>query len=131
MPKAIHSMIRVVDIERSIAFYRNVFALEVADRFEMDGFSLVYLSNAENDFELELTSNHDREEAYELGEGYGHLAFSVDDLEAEHERLKMAGVSPRDIKTLSHAGKPLAKFFFISDPDGYQIEILERGGRYH
>ena len=62
MAKAIHSMIRVLDLERSIAFYDRAFGLKVADHFDFDGFALVYLRNAENDFELELTLNKDRSE---------------------------------------------------------------------
>ena len=53
MAKAIHTMIRVLDLDRSIDFYQRAFGLEVADRFDFDGFALVYLRNAENDFEIE------------------------------------------------------------------------------
>ena len=130
MLKMIHTMLRVLDLDRSIAFYRNAFGLDVADRYEMEGFTLAYLRNAGNGFELELTTNRGREDPYPHGEGYGHLAFSTDDLEGEHEPLTMAGVAPRDIKSLAYGGRPLARFFFVSDPDGYQIEVLERGGRY-
>ena len=87
MAKAIHMMVRVLDLDRSIAFYRKAFALEVADRFEFDSFTLVYLRNAEADFEVELTLNKGRDKPYELGDGYGHIAFCVDDLEAEHRAL--------------------------------------------
>jgi len=58
MAKMIHSMIRVFDLDRSIAFYNQALQLEVSDRFDFDDFSLVYLRNAENDFELELTENN-------------------------------------------------------------------------
>lgn len=75
MAKAIHSMIRVLDLERSITFYQQAFGLEVADRFEFDSFTLAYLRNAEADFEVELTLNKGRSEPYDLGDGYGHIAF--------------------------------------------------------
>lgn len=130
MAKAIHSMIRVLDEARSTRFYRQAFGLEVAERLEFDSFTLVYLSNAESEFELELTVNKDRSEPYALGDGYGHLAFSVDDLDAEHERFQEAGLEPRKIVEFSHDGKLLARFFFVADPDGYQIEVLQRRGRY-
>ncbi|KQT47451.1 lactoylglutathione lyase [Aureimonas sp. Leaf454] len=129
MAKLIHAMIRVVDEARSVAFYEAAFGLVVADRFEFDGFTLLYLSNAETGFELELTVNAGRT-AYDLGDGYGHLAVSVDDLEAEHGRLVAAGLSPKDIKELGHPSGLKARFFFIEDPDGYKIEVLQRGGRY-
>lgn len=130
MAKTIHSMIRVLNEERSVGFYGTAFGLEVADRFDFDGFTLIYLRNAEADFEVELTVNKDRTEPYDLGDGYGHLAVCVDDLETEHARLTAAGLAPRDIKDFAHQGVTLARFFFIQDPDGYQIEVLQRAGRY-
>jgi len=82
MAKMIHSMIRVLDEARSLTFYRTAFGLEVAERLDFESFTLVYLGNAETGFELELTVNKGRDEPYAPGDGYGHLAVSVDDLEA-------------------------------------------------
>jgi len=130
MAKAIHSMIRVLDEQRSLDFYGRAFGLEVTERLGFEGFTLVYLSNSESAFELELTINHGRTEPYALGDGYGHLAVSVDDLESEHARLTALGLDPLPIKEFMHDGKLLAKFFFIQDPDGYKVEVLQRGGRY-
>lgn len=130
MAKAIHSMIRVLDEARSLAFYDTAFGLKVAERLDFETFTLVYLSNAESTFELELTINKGRTEPYALGDGYGHLAVSVDDVDAEHARLTAAGLTPRKLVDFAPAGKVIARFFFIADPDGYQIEVLQRGGRY-
>lgn len=130
MAKAIHSMIRVLDEARSVAFYQAAFGLEVAERLPFEEFTLIYMSNPETEFELELTVNKARTEPYDLGDGYGHLAFSVDDLDAEHARLEAAGLAPRKIVDFAPAGDVIARFFFISDPDGYQIEVLQRAGRY-
>lgn len=130
MAKAIHSMIRVLDEERSLAFYKTAFGLEIADRLEFESFTLIYLSNAESEFELELTVNKGRTEPYDLGDGYGHLAVSVENLDEEHARLVAAGLEPRKIVDFAPDGTQLARFFFIADPDGYQIEVLERGGRF-
>ena len=130
MAKMIHSMIRVLDEARSVAFYRSAFDLEIADRLDFDGFTLVYLSNVQTGFELELTINKDRTTAYDLGDGYGHLAVSVTDIEAEHARLTAAGLAPRKIVDFRNGDTPVARFFFITDPDGYQIEVLQRAGRY-
>lgn len=130
MAKAIHMMIRVLDEARSRGFYETAFGLTVADRFAFDGFTLVYLRNAEADFEVELTINHDRREPYALGDGYGHVAFAVEDLDAEHARLVTAGLSPNPIKEFQRDGALLARFFFIQDPDGYKIEVLQKHGRY-
>ncbi|REC55154.1 lactoylglutathione lyase [Rhodosalinus sediminis] len=130
MARLAHSMIRVLDEARSIDFYRRAFGLEVADRLDFDDFTLVYLSNAEAAFELELTVNKGREAAYDLGDGYGHLAVTVDDLDAEHARFTEAGFAPRRIVDFAPGGTRIARFFFVADPDGYQIEVLERSGRF-
>jgi lactoylglutathione lyase len=123
-------MIRVLDEQRSLAFYDRAFGLQVADRLAFEGFTLVYLSNGESGFELELTINHGRTEPYALGDGYGHLAFSVDDLANEHARFEALGLGPTPLRELKVDGKPPARFFFVQDPDGYKIEVLQRGGRY-
>ncbi len=130
MAKAIHTMIRVLDEARSVVFYETAFGLRVADRLDFDSFTLVYMSNADSTFEMELTVNKGRTEPYNLGDGYGHLAFSVDDVNAEHARLTDAGLAPRKLVDFAPAGTVIARFFFIADPDGYQIEVLQRGGRY-
>jgi len=130
MARTVHSMIRVFDLDRSLAFYREAFGLELVERLDFDDFTLAYLRNGENDFELELTWNHDRAEPYDHGSGYGHLAVVVDDLTGEHARLAAAGLSPRNVVEMKHAGRPLARIFFVTDPDGYSIEVIERGGRF-
>lgn len=130
MAKAIHSMIRVLDEARSVSFYEKAFGLQIADRLDFEAFTLVYMSNAESGFELELTINKDRTEPYQLGDGYGHLALSVGDLDAEHARFEAAGFSPRKIVEFNRDGVLLARFFFVEDPDGYKIEVLQRHGRF-
>ena len=130
MAKIIHSMIRVLEEKRSIEFYKSAFSLEVADRLEFEDFVLVYLSNSETDFELELTINKSQTQSYDLGDGYGHMAVSVEDVEAEHERFTSAGLNPRKLVDFKNNGESVAKFFFVADPDGYQIEVLQRAGRF-
>ncbi len=130
MPNAVHMMIRVLEEARSVDFYAKCFGLSVADKRDWPDFSLIYMSNPENDFEVELTVNKGRTEPYDLGNGYGHIAFVVESLEAEHARITAAGFAPKDIKEMSHDGQPFGKFFFIEDPDGYKIEVLQRGGRF-
>lgn len=123
-------MIRVVDEGRSVAFYDKAFGLKVADRLAFPDFTLVYMSNPESAFELELTINKGRTKPYNLGDGYGHLAVSVDNLDAEHARFTAEGLNPRKLVEFAPAGERIARFFFVADPDGYQIEVLERGGRF-
>ena len=93
MAKAIHMMLRVRDEARSVKFYEDCFGLKVADRKDWPDFTLIYLKNAENDFELELTVNKGRAEPYDLGNGYGHVAFVVDDLEATRSQDRGCGLS--------------------------------------
>jgi lactoylglutathione lyase len=128
--KAIHMMIRVLDEVRSVDFYDRAFGLKIADRLDFDNFTLVYLRNPEADFEVELTVNKGTTEPYDLGNGYGHVAFVVDDLDAEHARFKDASFAPRDIVEFKRNGALVARFFFVADPDGYKIEVLQRHGRY-
>lgn len=130
MAKAIHSMIRVLDEQRSVDFYKKAFDLNIADRLDFDSFTLVYLSNDENDFELELTVNKDQKEAYDLGNAYGHFAVCVDDLDAEHKKITDLGYKPKDIVEFENDGQLIARFFFMNDPDGYDIEVLQRHGRF-
>ena len=130
MAKTIHSMIRVLDEARSLEFYSKAFGLTVADRLDFPDFTLIYLSNPEQEFEVELTVNKDRTEPYDLGDGYGHLAVSVEDLAAEHARFEAEGLAPRKLVEFAPAGELVARFFFVADPDGYQIEVLERRGRF-
>ena len=130
MAKAIHSMIRVLDEQRSVKFYQDAFQLDVADRLEFDTFILIYLSNAENHFELELTINKGETEADTHGSGYGHFAVCVEDVDAEHKRMSDLGLNPGELVSFDRDGSLLARFFFIQDPDGYQIEVLKRHGRF-
>ena len=126
--KTIHSMIRVLGEKRTVAFYEKAFGLKVADRYAMDSSTIVYLRNPKSPFEVELTINNDQSEPYDIGDGYGHLALLVEDLDVEHARLRSDGLAPGDIKELDLGGK--ARFFFLKDPDGYQIEVLGPSGRF-
>ncbi|MGD8122709.1 VOC family protein [Vibrio sp. TRT 2004] len=130
MTKLIHAMVRVKDLDQSISFYRQALELEVKDQFVFDGFSLTYLANTETGFELELTHNHDQQQPYNHGSGYGHLAVSVENIEQAHRRITALGIEASDVKAFDHNGTHLVTFFFITDPDGYKIEFLQRQGRY-
>ncbi|MEM6987541.1 MAG: VOC family protein [Pseudomonadota bacterium] len=130
MAKMVHSCLRVLDDARSIAWYQQAFDLRVADQLDFPDFRLTYLSNDKTGFELELTLNKDRREAYRLGDGYGHLAVVVDDLEAHHRHMLQAGLNVGDIVDFAPAGRRVARFFFATDPDGYQVEVIEKGGRF-
>jgi lactoylglutathione lyase len=130
MAKLAHTMIRVIDEARSLDFYARAFGLAVVDRVTFPDFTLVYLAAEAGGFELELTINHGRTEPYALGDGYGHLAVVVDDVDAEHARLTGLGLGPRQLVDFRNGDDLIARFFFIADPDGYQIEVIQRGGRF-
>ena len=131
MSKIIHSMLRVLDLEKSCKFYADCFALLPSHRLHFPAFTLVYLRNAENDSEIELTWNKDRTEAYTHGDGYGHVGVCVPDAVADRARLTQLGYNPLDIKEFKNDdGSLIARYFFILDPDGYKVEVLERHGHY-
>jgi len=129
MPKLIHSMIRVQDLNRAAEFYRGGFGLEETHRMEFPTFTLLYLREPESGFEIELTWNKGQGEPYTHGSAYGHMAFCVEDLEAHHARLKGLGYPVGELKDLA-APSGTARFFFVTDPDGYKIEVLQRAGHY-
>ena len=125
MSKIIHSMVRVQDLSHSLKFYAECFGLHPAHRLDFPSFSLVYLRNAENDAEIELTWNKGRSEPYTHGDGYGHIGVCVPDVAADRVRLLALGYSPLDIKEFkADDGSLIARYFFIQDPDGYKVEVL-------
>ncbi|MEG0074255.1 MAG: VOC family protein [Eubacterium sp.] len=120
-----HEMIRVMDLNKSLAFYEDALSLkEVKRKDKPEGkFTLVYLSDGQTDFTLELTYNYDPEKPYELGNGYGHLAISVEDLESSHAEHEAEGYV---VTPLSGLDKGVKSYYFITDPDGYKIEIIRK-----
>ena len=130
MAKPVHSMIRVLDEAKSLDFYTRAFGLEVTDYLRFPEFALIYLRHPSSPFELELTVNFGRKEPYIVGDGYGHLAVVVDNLDAELARFEREKLSPGPLRDFKHDGATLARFFFVSDPDGYKIEVIQKGGRF-
>lgn len=128
--KVVHTMIRVLEEDRSVKFYKDAFGLEIADRYDFDDFTLIYLKNEKSHFEVELTVNKERKEPYDLGDGYGHLAVVVDDIESEHKRFQELNLNPNNLVEFENNGSLMAKFFFVADPDGYKIEVLQSMGRF-
>jgi lactoylglutathione lyase len=130
MAKVIHSMVRVLDLERSLRFYADVLDMHESHRLDFPDFALVYVRNAENDMEIEFTLNKGRTEAYTHGTGYGHIGVVVADAAATHASLSALGYDCAPVKEFKRGDELLARFFFIQDPDGYKIEMLERHGHY-
>ncbi|MEM7516022.1 MAG: VOC family protein, partial [Planctomycetota bacterium] len=118
--KLYHTMIRVKDLDQTLAFYTEFLGLEEVKRSAIgDEATLVFLSDPDRNYFIELTYNHDGR-AYELGDQFGHLAFVTEDLEAFVERVEGEGWWYRRSKPGNSS-----KYIFIKDPNGYDVEILQ------
>lgn len=113
-----HFNFNVLDLEKSLAFYKEALGLlPVREKDAEDGsFKLVYLGDGHSDFTLELTWLKDREKPYDLGEQEFHLAFTTDEYETFHQRHQTMGCIAFE--------NPAMGIYFITDPDGYWIEIV-------
>lgn len=116
--RMIHENYNVADLGRSLEFYRQALGLEEVRRKEAEdgSFIIVYVANAESDFELELTWLRDRTEPYSLGDNEFHLAFRTEDFEAAHALHEKMGCICYE--------NPAMGIYFINDPDGYWLEIV-------
>jgi lactoylglutathione lyase len=127
-PQLLHTMIRVLDLEKSLDFYTRLLGMKTLRRkdYPSGQFTLAFVGYGTEDSHtvLELTHNWGRAEPYEIGTGFGHLAVGVADIYATCERLAQEGVKiPRPPGPMKHGGSVIA---FIEDPDGYKIELIER-----
>lgn len=122
--KMLHTCIRVQDLDKSLTFYKEAFGLKEVRRKEFPDakFALIYLAFNEGEFDLELTYNYDQTAPYDLDNGYGHLALGVDELTKTHDNHQKAGYTVTDLKGLPGSDP---NYYFITDPDGYQIEIIQ------
>ena len=127
--RLLHTMIRIKDLDRSIDFYTRLLGMRVLRSTDFEGgrFTNVFVGYGDEDSEtvLELTHNWDQEEPYSHGSGFGHLAVGVPDIYATCEALAAEGINiPRPPGPMKHGSTVIA---FIEDPDGYKIELIERG----
>lgn len=116
--------LRVRDIDATLDFYTELFDFEVASRreFPEDKFDLIYLNSPGSSVQIELTYNYDAE-PYVIGNGFSHLGVTVNDLEKMHEICKASSYETGELKGLS-GGAP--SYFFVTDPDGYRIEVKRK-----
>ncbi|WP_028829899.1 VOC family protein [Proteocatella sphenisci] len=116
--KIIHNNINVLNLEKSITFYKDALGMEIKREYEPQdkSFKLVYLETGSGTHQLELTWMRDRVESYNLGDNEFHLAFETDDFEGAYKKHKDMGCICFENKTMG--------IYFISDPDGYWLEIL-------
>ncbi len=123
----IHTCYRISDIDRSIAFYTAIGFRETG-RFPIRNEAInIYLGRPEDGPEprLELTYNIGRSEPYEIGTGYGHIAVEVLDLDAMLTALRESGIEPE--RPPYTVGEDNSRLCFVRDPDGYRVELIERG----
>jgi len=125
----LHTMLRVGDLDRSIEFYTAVMGMTLIRRSEnaANHYSLAFLGYAANpeQAELELTYNHGVSQ-YEMGTAYGHIALGVPDAKAACEKIRAAGGNvTREAGPVKGGSTVIA---FVTDPDGYKIELIERAG---
>ena len=124
--RLIHTCYRVFDLDRSVEFY-GALGFEEIGRMPIGTEATNVFMNLPGDGaepRLELTFNHDRTEPYDIGDGYGHIAISVGDIDGALERLASLGIEPeKPPYTVSEGGTRLC---FVRDPDGYRIELLGR-----
>lgn len=128
--RILHTMLRVTDLERSLAFYTRVLGMRLLRRKDYpDGrFTLAFVGYADESeaAALELTHNWDTD-AYTPGDAFGHIAIGVDDAQAACERIRAAGGRVvREAGPMKHGSTVIA---FVEDPDGYRIELIEEGSR--
>lgn len=113
-----HNNLNVLDLDRSLAFYRDALGLtEVRRKEAADGsFLIVFLGDGATPHQLELTWLRDRNTPYHLGDNEFHLAFRVDDFDAAHRKHADMGCICFE--------NPSMGIYFIADPDGYWLEII-------
>ena len=126
--KYLHTMIRVMDLEKSIEFYTKFFNMKLIRKKDFPGgkFSLAFLGygNETDNTVLELTYNWDQTEVYDKGNAWGHIALGVEDIYTLCDDLEKDGVLiTRKPGPMKHGTTLIA---FIRDPDGYSIELIER-----
>jgi lactoylglutathione lyase len=124
MSELIHTCYRITDVDRSVAFYERLGFEELARLPIGDEAVNVFMGLPGDGARLELTYNFGREEPYEIGTGYGHIAITTEDLDGTLERLGEAGIAPEKPPYSVREGG--SRLCFVRDPDGYRIEIIER-----
>lgn len=121
--KLLHTCLRVKDLEASLKFYKDAIGLVESSRkdFPENKFTLVYLTDQDGNYEIELTYNYDTKEPYEIGNGFSHIAVSMSDLEGARDKHKEMGYEVSDLSGLP-GEKP--RYYFVTDPDGYRVEVI-------
>ncbi len=121
--KLVHTNVRVRDIDASLRFYEAL-GFERRGRLQFEGAYNVYLGLPGDGDTLELTVNEGRDEPYDLGSGYGHVALSVEDLDGLLDFLAEQGIEP-ERPPYHPGGRTEIRICFVADPDGYRVELID------
>jgi lactoylglutathione lyase len=123
IPKFVHTCIRVRNIDASLRFYSHL-GFEHRGRLNFESAYNIYLGIPGDGDVLELTVNIGREEPYDLGDGYNHMALIVEHLDRLLERLAQNGIEPEK-PPYAPGGRQEYRICFLADPDGYRIELID------
>ena len=123
--KFLHAMIRVSNLEKSLKFYKEILGFDIVKELRLDDCTLYYLGCKESgDFQIELTANDEQVDNYENGNAFGHFAFAANDLKEVEQKMKNLGIDwlyePYELDKIN------SKIAFLKDPDGNEIEIIEK-----
>ena len=119
----VHTNVRVRDIDASLRFYEAL-GFERRGRLQFETAYNIYLGLPGDGDTLELTVNQGRDESYDLGDGYGHIALAVEDLDGLLERLAEQGIEPEK-PPYAPGGREEFRICFVADPDGYRVELID------
>jgi lactoylglutathione lyase len=122
--RLVHTNLRVRDVDASLRFYKTL-GFELRGRLQFDGPYNLYLGLPGEGDTLELTVNPNREERYDLGDGYGHIALTVDDLDALLAELAGQGIAPEKAPYHPGGNRTEYRICFLADPDGYRVELID------
>lgn len=121
--KILHTCIRVMDLEKSLKFYKEALGFVETRRkdFPEHEFTLVFLGDEAGTHEIELTYNYHPEKPYVIGNGFSHMAVSSDNLEESHKLHQEMGYKVTDLMGLPGEAP---RYYFVTDPDGYDVEVI-------
>lgn len=127
--RVLHTMIRVLDLEKSLDFYTRILGMTLLRKKDYPGgeFTLAFVGYGDEQSQsvIELTHNWGRKEPYVIGDGFGHIAIGARDIYTLCDRLKEAGGNVvREPGPMKHGTTHIA---FVEDPDGYKIELIQKG----
>jgi lactoylglutathione lyase len=124
--KVVHTCVRVRDIDASIRFYEAL-GFEKRGKLQFKTAYNIYMGLPGDGDTLELTVNEGRDEPYDLGDGYNHMAITVEDIHATVAELAEHGIEPEKPPFAPGGREEVGRICFVGDPDGYRVELIDGG----